>query len=92
MRRLMKGLAAGGRSVLVSSQLLSVVELVADGCVTIAAGRLVASGTDNQIVGTVALPRPGSTLGWPDSNLMRELDREIDVRLWFGWAAIERVR
>ena len=54
MRDLLKGLAAQGRTILVSSHLLSEMELLADDLVIIAAGQLVRQGTVSQIVDSMA--------------------------------------
>ncbi|GAA0719046.1 ATP-binding cassette domain-containing protein [Dactylosporangium roseum] len=51
MRGLLKGLAQQGRTVLVSSHLLSEMEILADDVVIIAAGRLVTQGPVDQIIG-----------------------------------------
>ena len=50
MRELLKGLAAQGRTILVSSHLLSEMEQLADDVVIIAAGRLVAQGPLKQLI------------------------------------------
>jgi ABC-2 type transport system ATP-binding protein len=54
MRDLLRGLATQGRTVLVSSHLLSEMELLADDVVIIAAGRLVQQGTVSQVVDSMA--------------------------------------
>jgi ABC-2 type transport system ATP-binding protein len=54
MRDLLKALAADGRTVLVSSHLLAEMQLLADDLVIIAAGRLVASGTVESVVNSIA--------------------------------------
>jgi ABC-2 type transport system ATP-binding protein len=54
MREFLRGLAASGRTVLVSSHLLSEMELMADDLVIIAAGQLVRQGTVAQIVDSMA--------------------------------------
>lgn len=51
MRDLLKHLAGQGRTVLVSSHLLSEMELLADDVVIIAAGQLVAQGAVQQVIG-----------------------------------------
>jgi ABC-2 type transport system ATP-binding protein len=51
MRDLLKAYAAQGRTVLVSSHLLSEMELLADDILIIAAGKLVTHGTVDQVVG-----------------------------------------
>ena len=50
MRELLKGLAASGRSVFVSSHLLSEMALMADHLVVIGRGRLIASGPINDFI------------------------------------------
>ena len=54
MRELLRGLAAEGRTILVSSHLLSEMELLADDVVIIAAGRLVRQGPMEQVLGSMA--------------------------------------
>jgi ABC-2 type transport system ATP-binding protein len=54
MRSLLRELAASGRTVLVSSHQLAEVEQLADDLVVIAAGRVVASGTVESVVGAHA--------------------------------------
>jgi ABC-2 type transport system ATP-binding protein len=54
MRGLLRGLASEGRTVLVSSHLLSEMELLADDVVIIAAGRLVRQGTVDEVVGSMS--------------------------------------
>ena len=51
MRGLLQGLAQQGRTVLVSSHLLSEMEVLADDVVIIAAGKLVTQGTVDKIIG-----------------------------------------
>jgi ABC-2 type transport system ATP-binding protein len=51
MRDLLKALAAQGRTILVSSHLLSEMELMADDVIIIAAGRLVTQGPVDTVVG-----------------------------------------
>ncbi|HEU4421888.1 MAG TPA: ATP-binding cassette domain-containing protein [Pilimelia sp.] len=51
MRDLLKAYASQGRTVLVSSHLLSEMELLADNIVIIAAGKLVTQGTVDQVIG-----------------------------------------
>jgi ABC-2 type transport system ATP-binding protein len=50
MRHLLQGQAEQGRTILVSSHLLSEMELLADDVVIIAAGKLVAQGPMNQVI------------------------------------------
>ncbi|TCB97698.1 ATP-binding cassette domain-containing protein [Micromonospora zingiberis] len=54
MRGFLKGLAAEGRTVLVSSHLLSEMQLLADDVVIIAAGQLVRQGPVDQVIGSMA--------------------------------------
>jgi len=54
MRDLLKGLAARGRTILVSSHLLSEMELLADDIIIIAAGQLVRQGTVTEVVDSMA--------------------------------------
>jgi ABC-2 type transport system ATP-binding protein len=53
MRDMLRSLAASGRTVLVSSHLLSEVQQLADDVVIIAGGRLVRQGTVEQVVGSM---------------------------------------
>ncbi|TDC59493.1 ATP-binding cassette domain-containing protein [Micromonospora sp. KC207] len=54
MRGFLKGLALEGRTVLVSSHLLSEMQLLADDVVIIAAGKLVRQGPVEQVLGSMA--------------------------------------
>jgi ABC-2 type transport system ATP-binding protein len=54
MRDLLKGLARDGRTILVSSHLLSEMQILADDIVIIATGRLVTQGPVDTIVGSMA--------------------------------------
>jgi ABC-2 type transport system ATP-binding protein len=54
MRDLLKSIAAQGRTVLVSSHLLSEMQLLADDLVIIAAGKLVRQGTVEQVMDSMA--------------------------------------
>ncbi|GAA2399653.1 ABC transporter ATP-binding protein [Catellatospora methionotrophica] len=71
MRDLLQKLAGEGRTILVSSHLLSEMELLADDVVIIAAGRLVAQGTVAEVIGKagtagtvrVRTPHPDTLLG-----------------------------
>ncbi|HEX5596404.1 MAG TPA: ABC transporter ATP-binding protein [Micromonosporaceae bacterium] len=54
MRGFLKGLAAQGRTVLVSSHLLSEMQLLADDVVIIAAGKLVRQGPVDQVIGAMS--------------------------------------
>ncbi|MFC0530637.1 ABC transporter ATP-binding protein [Phytohabitans kaempferiae] len=54
MRDLLKMLASQGRTVLVSSHLLSEMQLLADDVVIIAAGKLIRQGTVAQVMGSMA--------------------------------------
>jgi ABC-2 type transport system ATP-binding protein len=53
MRDLLRGLAADGRTVLVSSHLLSEMQLLADDVVIIAAGRLIRQGPVDAVLGSM---------------------------------------
>src|SRR5689334_13843569 len=54
MRDLLKGLAAGGRTVLVSSHLLSEMQILADDIVIIAAGQLVRQGSVSTVMDSMS--------------------------------------
>jgi ABC-2 type transport system ATP-binding protein len=54
MRELLRSLADQGRTILVSSHLLSEMELLADDVVIIAAGRLIAQGPVDTVVGSMS--------------------------------------
>jgi len=54
MRDLLRGLAAGGRTVLVSSHQLAEVEQLADDLIIIAAGQLAAQGSVASVVGSIS--------------------------------------
>jgi ABC-2 type transport system ATP-binding protein len=54
MRDLLKGLARDGRTILVSSHLLSEMQILADDIVIIAAGQLVRQGPVNEVVDSMA--------------------------------------
>jgi ABC-2 type transport system ATP-binding protein len=54
MRQLLQGLAQRGRTILVSSHLLSEMEVLADDLVIIAAGKLIAQGPVSEIVGGIS--------------------------------------
>jgi ABC-2 type transport system ATP-binding protein len=53
MRDLLKGMADEGRTVLVSSHLLSEMEILADDLVIIAGGKLIAQGTVEDIISSI---------------------------------------
>ena len=57
MRDLLKALAAQGRTVLVSSHLLSEMQVLADDLVIIAAGKLVRQGTVAEIIDSLGAPQ-----------------------------------
>lgn len=71
LRRLMRSLAEEGRTVLVSSHVLSEVESVADHLIVIARGRLVADTTPEELSGAQPTTRVASTAG---SQLKEGLD------------------
>jgi ABC-2 type transport system ATP-binding protein len=79
MRDLLKALAAGGRTVLVSSHLLSEMELLADDLIIVAAGRLAAQGSVASVAGSIS--RGSRTLvRTPDvAKLTAALDSEAVV-------------
>jgi ABC-2 type transport system ATP-binding protein len=54
MRDLLKALAASGRTILVSSHLLTEMEILADDLVIIAAGKLIAQGTVTSVLDSMA--------------------------------------
>jgi ABC-2 type transport system ATP-binding protein len=54
MRQLLQGMAQQGRTILVSSHLLSEMELLADDVVIIASGQLIRQGPVSQVVGSMA--------------------------------------
>jgi ABC-2 type transport system ATP-binding protein len=77
MRDLLKALAARGRTILVSSHLLSEMELLADDLVIIAAGRLVTQGTVASVVDSMA--DTGKTLvRTPDVEKLTAALEELD--------------
>ncbi|GAA2596977.1 ABC transporter ATP-binding protein [Dactylosporangium fulvum] len=67
MRGLLKGLAQQGRTVLVSSHLLSEMEILADDVVIIAAGKLITQGPVDQIIGATTTG-PQIRVRTPDIN------------------------
>ena len=73
MRGLLKGLADEGRTVLVSSHLLSEMEILADDLVIIAGGRLVRQGTVTDILDSMGAPRLRVRTPKPD-ELIAALD------------------
>jgi ABC-2 type transport system ATP-binding protein len=81
MRDLLKALAAAGRTILVSSHLLSEMQLLADDLIIIAAGRLVAQGTVASVVDS--MPSSGRILvRTPDvERLTAALDGDAVVTL-----------
>lgn len=71
LRGFLKAFAAEGRSVLVSSHLLSEMALLADRLVVIGRGRLIASGSHEEFVGSVA---PSSVIvRAPEPDRLRDL-------------------
>jgi ABC-2 type transport system ATP-binding protein len=73
MRGLLKGLADEGRTVLVSSHLLSEMEILADDLVIIAGGRLVRQGTVTDILDSMGAPQLRVRTPKPD-ELIAALD------------------
>ncbi|NUT19124.1 MAG: ATP-binding cassette domain-containing protein [Hamadaea sp.] len=82
MRDFLQSLAAQGRTILVSSHLLSEMELLADDVVIIAAGKLVAQGSVGDIVGNmgdgglvrVRTPKPDELIAALDSATVARQD------------------
>ncbi|NUO59686.1 MAG: ABC transporter ATP-binding protein [Hamadaea sp.] len=82
MRDFLQSLAAQGRTILVSSHLLSEMELLADDVVIIAAGKLVAQGAVSDIVGNmgdgglvrVRTPKPDELIAALDSATVARQD------------------
>lgn len=87
VRGLMKGLAAEGRTVLVSSHLMSEMELTADRLVVIGHGRLLADTTLDELTSRRATP--GALVRPADATLLRPiLDRaggDVDVDATGAW-------
>jgi ABC-2 type transport system ATP-binding protein len=80
MRELLQGLAKQGRTILVSSHLLSEMELLADDIVIIAAGRLVAQGSVQQII--EAMPTDGRVrVRTPDSEKLTKVLTEAGAKV-----------
>ncbi|MCP2322515.1 ABC-2 type transport system ATP-binding protein [Hamadaea flava] len=88
MRDFLQSLAAQGRTILVSSHLLSEMELLADDVVIIAAGKLVAQGAVGDIVGNmgdgglvrVRTPKPDELIAALDSaSVVRQEDGALVV-------------
>jgi ABC-2 type transport system ATP-binding protein len=76
MRELLQGLAAEGRTVLVSSHLLSEMQALADDVVIVAAGRLVRQGAVTEVLASMA----GDTqiqVGTPDPQALASALRAI---------------
>jgi ABC-2 type transport system ATP-binding protein len=66
MRDLLKSLAEQGRTVLVSSHLLSEMEILADDVVIVAAGKLVRQGTVSEIIDSMGTTRVRVRTSRPD--------------------------
>jgi ABC-2 type transport system ATP-binding protein len=83
MRHLLQGLASDGRTVPVSSHLLSEMEVLADDVVIIAAGRLLTQGPMAQIIGagavasTVRVRTPGAD---PLTNELKQLGASVTAK------------
>jgi ABC-2 type transport system ATP-binding protein len=75
MRDFLRAFAAQGRTVFVSSHLLAEMELLADDVIIIAAGRLIAQGPVNQIVGGYAQHGPVRVRTPQADRLAEELHR-----------------
>jgi ABC-2 type transport system ATP-binding protein len=82
MRDLLKRLADEGRTVLVSSHLLSEMEILADDLVIIAAGKLIAQGTVEEVIASIGAeqvrivtPRPDDlTTALPETCTVRRAE------------------
>ncbi len=79
MRGLLKSLADEGRTVLVSSHLLSEMEILADDLVIIAAGKLVRQGSVTEIIDSMGAPQVRVRTPEPD-RLIKALDPATVVR------------
>jgi ABC-2 type transport system ATP-binding protein len=75
MRELLRGLAAQGRTVLVSSHLLSEMEVLADDVIIIAAGQLIRQGTIEQILASTS-PQPRARVRTPNPEKLDAAIRE----------------
>src|SRR3712207_5470022 len=67
MRDLLKALAAEGRTVLVSSHLLSEMQVLADDVVIIAGGRLIRQGTVDEVLGSMTVGQVRVRTPQPDA-------------------------
>jgi ABC-2 type transport system ATP-binding protein len=76
MRDLLKALADDGRTVLVSSHLLSEMEVLADDVVILAAGKLVRQGTVGEIIDSMGTTRMRVRTPKPD-ELLAELGNRV---------------
>src|SRR6201994_692619 len=80
MREFLQGLAAGGRTVLVSSHLLSEMQALADDVVIVAAGRLVRQGAVSEVLASMS----GETriqVGTPDPERLASALRAIGAEV-----------
>jgi ABC-2 type transport system ATP-binding protein len=79
MRDLLKALADQGRTILVSSHLLSEMELLADDLVIIAAGKLIRQGTVAEIIDSMGAAQLRVRTNKPD-ELVAALGEKVTVR------------
>ncbi|MBT8225703.1 MAG: AAA family ATPase, partial [Dactylosporangium sp.] len=82
LREFLRDLAGEGRAVLVSSHLLAEMQVLADDFVIIAAGRLAARGTMDQIVGSLDDADQIRVPGYPDLEqvFLRLTSGKADIR------------
>ena len=73
LRGFLRGLAAEGRTVLVSSHVLPEVEQTADDVLVVARGRLVAQGALSELQGAGSDAPAGTTVRSPDASRLVEL-------------------
>ena len=81
IRRLLRSLAAEGRSVLVSSHLMSEMALTADRLVVVGKGRLIAEGTVDEVVrgGSTAHVRVDADAPEALARLLRDKGADVDT-------------
>jgi ABC-2 type transport system ATP-binding protein len=79
-RRLARSLAAEGRTVLVSSHLMSEMELTADQLVVLGMGRLIADAPMAEVVSAGGTARPAARLRSPDVQGLRALADLLEGR------------
>jgi ABC-2 type transport system ATP-binding protein len=80
IRQLLRSLAAEGRSVLVSSHLMSEMALTADRLIVVGKGRLIAQGTVDEVVRTSSTRHVRVEAAEPHAlqSLLRESDAQVD--------------